>query len=75
VNDSPQVNENGVLEMMHITQCWVVLESLSKIIFHTLSVPVFSFHANEGRESSLTMLRGCKGHQFLNSAICQGRIL
>ena len=30
VNNSPQVNEKGVLERMHITlQCWVVLERVS----------------------------------------------
>ena len=30
VNNSPQVNEKGVLERMHLTlQCWVLLERVS----------------------------------------------
>ena len=30
MNNSPQVNEKGVLERMHITlQCWVILERVS----------------------------------------------
>ena len=55
VNHSRQVNEKGVLERMHITlQCWVVLEGVSVLNHFTQSVPVFSFHASEGRESTLT---------------------
>ena len=39
VNNSPQVNEKGALERMHITlQCWFVLESLSLKSFFTHSL-------------------------------------
>jgi hypothetical protein len=42
VNNSPQVNEKGVLEWMHITlQCWVVLESLSLKSFSTHSLCLY----------------------------------
>jgi hypothetical protein len=44
-----------VLERMHITlQCWVVLERVSVLNHFPQSVPVFPFHASEGRESTLT---------------------
>ena len=54
MNNSPQVKD-VVLDRMNITlQCWVVLERVSVLNNFPQSVPVFSFHASEGRESSLT---------------------
>ena len=42
MNNSPQVNEKGVLERMHIAlQCWVLLESLSLKLFSTHSLCLY----------------------------------
>ena len=39
VNNSPQVNEKGVLERMHISlQCWVLLERVGLKSFATHSL-------------------------------------
>ena len=61
MNNLPQVNEKGVLERMdahNSAMLGCIGESLSLIILQTQSVPVFSFHASEGRESTLTYTVG-----------------
>ena len=76
VNNSPQVNEKGVLERMHTTlQCWVVLERVSVLnnFPHSLCLYlVFMLVWDENPLSHRYVI--AKGICVL-SAICKGRIL
>ena len=52
---SPQVNEKGVLERMHITlQCWVVSESLSLKSFSSHSLCLYSVFMSVLAENPLS---------------------